>query len=180
MSEKLWGGVEKTQIILILNCRWEMTDSVIALFCFYKGVIMNVIALNIHVKFLCINLWFVFDWICIVVAAILTNSSSITEGFCEQDLVNLTLIPECDFSRIEVSIHMDNTNFTTSNFIYQCNNVACVVHEHTLFKYVLTNQTLDFSFPFRHHDHGGKYINFRTTCNDTSILDHAFLKACRK
>nr|XP_022311592.1 uncharacterized protein LOC111116861 isoform X2 [Crassostrea virginica] len=111
------------------------------------------------------------------VAAIITNSRSVSEGFCEQDLVNLTLIPECDFSRIEVSIHMDHRNF--SNLIVQCDNVTCVVHEHTKFKYVLTNQTLDVSFPFRHRDHGGKYINFRTTCNNTSILDHAFLKACQ-
>ncbi|XP_022311592.2 uncharacterized protein LOC111116861 [Crassostrea virginica] len=71
---------------------------------------------------------------------------------------------------------MENTNF--SNFIAQCNKVTCFEYEHTIFKYVLTNQTLDFSFPFRHRDHGGKYINLRTTCNNTSILDHAFLKPC--
>lgn len=47
------------------------------------------------------------------VAAIITNSNSISEIFCDQDLVNHTLIPECDFKCIDVSIHSNEANFAT-------------------------------------------------------------------
>ena len=121
--------------------------------------------------------FFLFSWICVVVAASLTN---ISEGFCEVELVNLTLTTDCDFSGIEVSIHVNKTNF--SDLILQCNNETCIVDGETPLEYALiTNQKLDVSFPFRNREHGGKYINFRTTCqNQTSHADHAFLKPCRK
>ncbi|XP_078330003.1 uncharacterized protein LOC144624318 isoform X2 [Crassostrea virginica] len=109
------------------------------------------------------------------VAASLTN---ISEGFCEVELVNLTLTTDCDFSGIEVSIHVNKTNF--ADLILQCNNETCIVDGETPLEYALiTNQKLDVSFPFRNREHGGKYINFRTTCqNQTSHADHAFLKPC--
>nr|XP_022312343.1 uncharacterized protein LOC111117496 isoform X5 [Crassostrea virginica] len=107
------------------------------------------------------------------VAAILTNSSSINEGFCDQDVVNLSLKTDCDFSCIEGSIHNNKTNF--SNLILQCDNETCF----TQWNYDLTHQTLNVSFPFQPRNHGGKFINFRTTCyNHTHILDSAFLKPC--
>lgn len=113
------------------------------------------------------------------VAAIITNYSS--EGYCDQKLVNLTLIPECDFSRIEVSIHVDKTNF--SKLILQCENKNnfCYGDNYTSVEFTLTNKTLDVSFPFHHQQHAGKFINFRTTCQDqTPILNHTLLTPCRK
>ncbi|XP_078330000.1 uncharacterized protein LOC144617551 [Crassostrea virginica] len=111
------------------------------------------------------------------VAAGLTNSSGISEGFCDQNLVNLTLTIDCDFDGIEVSIHMNKTNFDVLTL--QCNKDTCQSFGQTSLEYVLTNETLDVSFPFRHSEHAGKYINFRTTCqNPPSIPDHAFLKPC--
>ena len=120
---------------------------------------------------------FTFALICVVVAASLLDLSSISEGFSDEDKVNLTLTIDCDFSGIEVSIHTNKTYF--SELILQCDDKSC--HGYNSVGYGLTNQTLDVSFPYRHSDHGGKYINFRTTCNNlTSILDHALLTPCRK
>ena len=112
------------------------------------------------------------------VAAIITNASSISEGFCNQDLVNLTLIPDCDFKCIDVSIQSDE-----ANFILQCNinGKGYIVGKNTSLEYVLTNQTLDISFPFNHHQYAGKFVNFSTHCqNQTLIPDHVLLKPCRK
>ena len=112
------------------------------------------------------------------VAAIITNSSSISEGFCNQDLVNLTLIPDCDFKCIDVSIQSDE-----ANFILQCNisGERYYVDKSSSLEYFLTNQTLDISFPFNHHQYAGKCINFSTHCqNQTIISDHVLLKPCRK
>ncbi|XP_078330005.1 uncharacterized protein LOC111117481 isoform X2 [Crassostrea virginica] len=98
-----------------------------------------------------------------------------SEGFSDEDKVNLTLTIDCDFSGIEVSIHTNKTYF--SELILQCDDKSC--HGYNSVGYGLTNQTLDVSFPYRHSDHGGKYINFRTTCkNQTRILDHALLTPC--
>ena len=86
---------------------------------------------------------------------------------------------DCDFDGIEVSIHMNKTNFDVLTL--QCNKDTCQSFGHTSLEYVLTNETLDVSFPFRHSEQAGKYINFRTICqNPPSIPDHAFLKPCRK
>ena len=121
---------------------------------------------------------FTFALICVVVAASLLDDSSISDGFSDEDKVNLTLTIDCDFSGIEVSIHANKTDF--SKLTLQCDDKNCD-EGNTSAKYGLTNRSLDVSFPYRHSDHGGKYINFRTTCkNQTNILDHALLKPCRK
>ncbi|XP_078330001.1 uncharacterized protein LOC111117496 isoform X2 [Crassostrea virginica] len=115
----------------------------------------------------------IFLAVFVVTQAILMNSSSINEGFCDQDVVNLTLKTDCDFSGIDGSIHNNKANF--SNLILQCDNETCW----TQWNYDLTHQTLNVSFPFQFRIHGGKFINFRTTCyNQTHILDSALLKPC--
>ena len=114
----------------------------------------------------------------VAVAAIVLNSSSISEGYCNQDVVNLTLIPDCDFKCIDVSIQSNE-----ANFILQCNisGEEYYVDKSTSLEYVLTNQTLDISFLFNHQQYAGKCIIFSTHCqNQTLIPDHVLLKPWRK
>ena len=111
----------------------------------------------------------------LLVAAILTNSDNVTEGFCDQDQVTLTLAIDCDFTGIYVAIHYKKADF--SSIILQCGQVTC--HSLGSMTYRLTNETLEVFFQFRHREHAGKYVNFKTTCqNQTDVIDQIFLKPC--
>nr|XP_022312489.1 uncharacterized protein LOC111117629 isoform X2 [Crassostrea virginica] len=105
-------------------------------------------------------------------------SSNIMKGFCEDDQVHLTLPDVCDFTDIYVSIHNDIGNF--SNLYLQCtsNNMTC--HSFGSMTFRLTNETLEVFFQFQHREHVGKYVNFKTTCqNQTDVPHYGPLKACR-
>lgn len=122
---------------------------------------------------------FLYNDIFIVLAAIVKSSSSIDYGFCDQDLVNITLKIDCNFTVIYMRILADLAS--PSNFNLQCENVSCVVNGNTSMKYLLKDQTLDVSFPFQYRDHGGKFITFQTTCQNRTILtDPVLLRPCGK
>ena len=114
-------------------------------------------------------------YILLVVASI-TNSNNETKGFCDQDQVTLTLTIDCDFTRITVSIHNVKADFST--FTLQCDQLTC--YSIGPITYRLTNESLEVFFQFRHREHAGKYVNFKTTChNQTDVIDQVFLKPCR-
>ena len=109
-----------------------------------------------------------------VVAVNLTNSSN---GYCEKDSVNLTLEIDCDFTGIYVAIHYEKADFSTLTL--QCDNMTC--HSFGPMTFRLSKNKLEVYFQFQHREHADRYINFKTTCqNHTVVIDHVFLKPCRK
>nr|XP_022312275.1 putative uncharacterized protein YHR219W isoform X2 [Crassostrea virginica] len=109
------------------------------------------------------------------VAASLTNSNNVTQGFCDREQVKLTLTIDCDFTGIYVALHHDKADFST--IALQCGQLTCYSFGSMTFR--LTNETLEVFFQFQYREHAGRYVNFRTTCkNQTDVLDQVFLKPC--
>ena len=105
------------------------------------------------------------------------NLTDIGNGYCEKDNVNLTLEIDCDFTGIYVAIHNEKADFSTLTL--QCNNKTC--HSFGPMTYHLTIEKLEVFFQFQHREHAGRYVNFKTTCqNKTDVIDQVFLKPCRK